>query len=62
MSSHFTINAWVLIKTYDSEKIKDEEKRGRDYKRFEIIDNKKQEPECTEEKVRQKCKNHYRLK
>ena len=27
---------------YDSEKVKDEEKRGCDYKRFEIIDKKKQ--------------------
>ena len=28
-------------KNYDSEKVKDEEKRGRDYKQFEIIDKKK---------------------
>ena len=29
-------------KNYDSEKVKDEEKRERDYKQFEIIDKKKQ--------------------
>ena len=34
-------------KTYDSEKIKDEEKRGRDYEQFEIIDNGDQEPKST---------------
>ena len=47
MSSHFTIDTWILKKkkNYDSEKIKDEEKRGRDYKRFEIIDKKKQKSE-----------------
>ena len=28
-------------KNYDSEKVKDEEKRGCDYKQFEIIDKKK---------------------
>ena len=38
-------------KNYDSEKVKDEEKRERDYKRFEIIDKKKQS-EQTEEKTR----------
>ena len=27
---------------YNSKKVKEEEKRGRDYKRFEIIDKKKQ--------------------
>ena len=32
---------------YDSEKVKDEEKRGRDYKQFEIIDNGDQEPKST---------------
>ena len=34
-------------KSYDSEKVKDEEKRGRDCKRFEIIDNGDQEPKST---------------
>ena len=34
-------------KNYDSEKVKDEEKRGRDYKQFEIIDNGDQEPKST---------------
>ena len=53
MSSHFTIDTWILKKkkNYDSEKIKDEEKRGRDYKRFEIIDKKKQKSEQTKEKT-----------
>ena len=27
-------------KNYDNENVKDEEKRGRDYKQFEIIDNR----------------------
>ena len=31
-------------KYYDSEKVKDEGKGGRDYKRFKIIDNGDQEP------------------
>ena len=34
-------------KNYDSEPIKDEEKRGRDYKQFGIIDNRGQEPKLT---------------
>ena len=34
-------------KSYDSEKVKDEEKRGRHYKQFEIIDNGDQEPKST---------------
>ena len=34
-------------KNYNSEKVKDEEKRGRDYKQFEIIDNGDQEPKST---------------
>ena len=34
-------------KIYDSEKVKEEEKRGRDYKQFEIIDNKDQELKST---------------
>ena len=33
MSSNFTIN------NYDKEKAKDEEKRGRNYKQFEMIKN-----------------------
>ena len=39
-------------KSYDSEKVKDGEKRRRDYKRFEIIDKKKQKSEWTEEKTK----------
>ena len=34
-------------KNYNSEKVKDEEIRGRDYKQFEIIDNRGQEPKST---------------
>ena len=34
-------------KSYNSEKVKDEEKRGRGYKQFEIIDNGGQEPKST---------------
>ena len=37
-------------KNYVSEKVKDEEKRGRDYKQFEIIGKKKQKSEWTEKK------------
>ena len=35
-------------KNYDSEGVKDEEKRGRDYKQFEIMDNGDQGPKSTE--------------
>ena len=34
-------------KIYDSKKVKDEEKRGREYKRFEIIYNRDQGPKST---------------
>ena len=34
-------------KNYDSEKVKDKEKRGRDYKRFEIIYDRDQGPKST---------------
>ena len=34
-------------KNYDSEKVSDEEKRGRYYKQFEIIDNRDHEPKST---------------
>ena len=37
------------MKTWDT---KDEEKRGRDYKQFEIIDKQKQKLEWTEEKTK----------
>ena len=48
MSNNFTINTWILTKKYyESEKVKDEEKRGRDYKQFKIIDNGDQEPKST---------------
>ena len=39
-------------KNYNSEKVKDEEKRGRDYKQFETIDKKEQKSEWTEEKTK----------
>ena len=42
----------VYKKNYNSEKVKDEEKRRRDYKNFEIIDKEKQKSEWTEEKTR----------
>ena len=32
---------------YDSEKVTDEEKRGRDYNQFKIIDNRDQGPKST---------------
>ena len=37
---------------YDSENVKDEEKRGRGYKRFEIIAKKNKKLEWTEEKTK----------
>ena len=37
----------IYKKNYYSEKIKDEKKRRHDYKQFEIIDNKDQEPKST---------------
>ena len=51
---------------YNSEKIKDEEKRQRDYQQFEIIDNRDQEPKSTKKeetmtKNLMKCKIHYGL-
>ena len=54
-------------KNYDSEKVKDKEKRGRDYKKFEIIDNGDQEPKSTkkkrdhDKKNLMEYKNHYWL-
>ena len=41
-------------KNYDSEKVKDEEKRRCDYKQFEIIDNRDQEPKSTKKEETQK--------
>ena len=49
-------------KNCDSEKVKDEEKRGRDYKRFEIINKKNKNQSGLKKLLRQKCKNHYGLK
>ena len=37
---------------YDGEKVKDEEKRGREYKQFETIDKKNHKSDCTEEKTK----------
>ena len=69
MSSNFRINTWILTKKdYDSEKVKDEENRARDYKHFKIIDNGDQEPKSTKkEEIETKkknlmeYKNHYEL-
>ena len=44
-------------KDYDSKKVKDEEKRGRDYKRLEIIYNRDQGPKSTKKKETDKKKN-----
>ena len=53
MSINVTINTSTLTKkNYNSEKVKDEEKRGPDYKQFEIIDKKKQKLEWAEEKTK----------
>ena len=43
-------------KNYDSEKVKDEEKRGYDHKQFEIIDKKKQKSEWSEENAKRNAK------
>ena len=54
-------------KNYDSEKVKDKEERGHDYKQFEIIDNGDQEPksakkgETETKKILIKYANHYGL-
>ena len=37
-------------KNYDNEKVKDEEKRGREYKQFEISNNGDQGPKSTKKK------------
>ena len=44
-------------KHYDSENVKDEEKRGRNYKQFEIIDNGDQERKSSK-KEETKTKKH----
>ena len=55
-------------KNYDSKKVKDEEKRGRDYKRFKKIDNRDQVPKSTKKRRGRdrkkliKYKNHNELK
>ena len=42
MSKHFCAKYFdTYKKNYDSEKVKDKQKGGRDYKQFEIIDKKK---------------------
>ena len=57
----------VKVLTYDSEKVKDKEKRVYDYKQFEIIENRDQEPKSTEkEETETKIslmgyKSHYGL-
>ena len=44
-------------KNYDSEKVKDEEKRGRDYKQFEIIYNRDQGPKSAKKRRDRDKKN-----
>ena len=67
MSNNLTINTSILNKkNYDSEKVKGQEKIGRDYKQFEIIHNGDQEPkstkkEETETKNLMEYNNHYGL-
>ena len=67
MSNNFTINTSTLTKKYDSEKVKDKEKRGRVYKQFEIIDNGDQESKSTKKEENEtkrtlmEYKNHYGL-
>ena len=46
----------IYKKSYDSYKVKDEEKKGGDYKQFEIIDNRDQEPKSIKnEETRHIC-------
>ena len=49
-------------KNYNRKTVKDEEKRERDSKQFEIFDKKKQNQSGLKKKLIQKCKNHYGLK
>ena len=49
-------------KHYDSEKVKDEEKAGCDYKQFEILKRKNKNQSGLKKKRRQKCKSHHSLK
>ena len=49
-------------KSCNSEKVKDEEKRGRDYKQFEIIDNGDQEPKSTKKEETKTKKNLMKYK
>ena len=50
-------------KNYGGKNLKDKEKRGCDYIKFEIIDNRDQGPKKdTETKKLMKYKNHYGLK
>ena len=68
MSSHITIITIMFTKkNYNSEKVKDEEKRGFDYKQFKIIYNRNQGPKSTKKKENEtkqmmKYKNQYGLK
>ena len=54
-------------KNYNSANIRNEERRGRDYKHFEIIDNRGQEPKSTKKeetetkKTPMRYKNHHGL-
>ena len=59
--------SWSLQKNYNSTNLKNQEKRGRDYKQFEIIDNRCQEPKSTKKeetetkKIWWNTKNNYEL-
>ena len=65
MSINFTINTLILTKKYqyyNSEKVKYKEKRGCNYKQFEIIDNRGQEPKSTKKDETETKKNLMKLK
>ena len=58
MSINFTINTSMLTKkNHDIEKVKDEEKKGCDYKQFEITDNRAQEPKSIKKEETETKKN-----
>ena len=68
MPINFTMIILIFTKrNYNSTNVRKEEKRGRDYKRFEIINNRGQEPKSIKKedtetrKTLMKYKNHYGL-
>ena len=48
VNQHFNEYLDNYQKNYDSERVKDEQKRGRDYKQFEVINNGNQKPKSTQ--------------